>query len=181
MRACPIWLDRRGGLITAHLGGASRTYSALTGVPASHDPPPAAVACRVRRSPPNTDAAGPMPAKDARRFAEIGLGAGGIASPAVGRTVPPQPPPHAATGRRERVLLLGADAWLPCPRAEQPNLNPSDATPIPTEYKGASQRPRSGTLKRRRPRASHARQPGVSNGERTPPVSTASRATRGRR
>ena len=29
-----------------------------------------------------------------------------------------------------------ADAWLPRPRAAQPNLNRSDTTPIPTEYKG---------------------------------------------
>jgi len=32
--------------------------------------------------------------------------------------------------------MLRADAWPPRPRAAQPNLNQSDRTPIPTEYKG---------------------------------------------
>ena len=33
---------------------------------------------------------------------------------------------------------LCADAWLPRPRTAQPNLNPSDTTPIPTEYKASN-------------------------------------------
>src|SRR6202042_1630392 len=32
-----------------------------------------------------------------------------------------------------------ADAWLPRPRAAQPNLNTADTTPIPTEYKRIDQ------------------------------------------
>jgi hypothetical protein len=43
---------------------------------------------------------------------------------------------------------LRADAWLPRPRAAQPNLNPADTTPITTEYK-ASNQPRSGSLRTR--------------------------------
>ena len=54
-------------------------------------------------------------------------------------------PPSAAASA---LFLLGADAWPPRPRAAQPNLNPSDTTPIPTENK-ASKRPRSGTLRMR--------------------------------
>ena len=36
-------------------------------------------------------------------------------------------------------VSLGADAWLPRPRAAQPSPNRSDTTPIPTEYKGVTE------------------------------------------
>jgi hypothetical protein len=51
-----------------------------------------------------------------------------------------QPPPHAAIGRRERALSCVLMPGRPARRAAQPNLNRSDTTPIPTEYK-ASKRP----------------------------------------
>ena len=90
---------------------------------------------------------------------KTGLDTGGIQTPAAGRLLLVQPPPHAANGRRERALSVCADAWLPRPRAAQPNLNPLDTTPIPTEYKRPTS-PRSGTLSAlalSRPSASGAR------------------------
>jgi len=90
---------------------------------------------------------------------KTGLDTGGIQTPAAGRLLLVQPPPHAANGRRERALSMCADAWLPRPRAAQPNLNPLDTTPIPTEYKSPTS-PRSGTLSAlalSRPSASGAR------------------------
>ena len=76
-----------------------------------------------------------QPAGYCKRFAENRLCGAWHRALAVGRTLLLQPPPRAAIGRRERALLFGADAWPPRPRAAQPNLNPPDTTPIPTEYK----------------------------------------------
>jgi hypothetical protein len=59
-------------------------------------------------------------------------------------------PPTTLKAAPAAKLVRGtcADAWLPRPRAAQPNLNPSDSTPIPTEYK-RSRDPDSDTLRRR--------------------------------
>jgi hypothetical protein len=54
----------------------------------------------------------------------------------------PVGPEHKAERAFRSVLMPGR----PARRAAQPNLNVSDSTQIPTEYKG-SKRPRSGTLR----------------------------------
>jgi hypothetical protein len=95
----------------------------------------AADSVQWRARPALIDCRPPLPTGYCKRFAEIRLRGAWHRAPAVGRTLLLQPPPHAADGRRRRARLLRADAWPPHPRAEQPNLNSSDTTPIPVEYK----------------------------------------------
>jgi hypothetical protein len=121
----------------------------------------------------------PPPTGHCKRFAEIRLCCAWHRAPAVvGRCCynHPHVPPSAA---RERALLLRADAWPPRPRAAQPNLNPPDTTPIPTEYKGVEKAAFGYaqnvlTLSRFRRTSSNG-------GELAPVGDTGSRARRGRR
>ena len=95
----------------------------------------AADSVQWRPRPTLIDCRPPLPTEYCKRFAEIRLCGAWHGAPAVGGTLLLQPPPHAAIGRCRRALLLRADAWPPHPRAAQPNLNSSDTTPIPAEYK----------------------------------------------
>ena len=74
---------------------------------------------------------------------KTGLDTGGIQTPAAGRLLLVQPPPHAANGRRERALSVCADAWPYRPRTAQPTLNQAETTPIRTEYKSIARIPHS--------------------------------------
>ena len=138
--------DGRGPVAAARLGYARRPLRGLTGSWPSHVLAPVAItsvfADRRRRQTPLRQRLWVLRSSSLNS----GLGAGGIQTPAVGRPLLLQPPPHAAIGRRERTFSLCADAWPPHPRTAQPNLNPPDPTPIRTECNSNTRIPRSGLL-----------------------------------
>jgi len=142
----------------------------------------AADSVQWRPRPTLIDCRPPLPTEYCKRFAEIRLCGAWHGAPAVGRTLLLQPPPHAAIGRRRRALLLRADAWPPHPRAAQPNLNSSDTTPIPVEYKWV-QKPAFAVRSQRVGVEPCVRFRGTSSndGELAPVISTDSRARRSRR
>ena len=93
------------------------------------------------------------------------------------RTVAAATTPHAAIARCQ----LRADAWPPRPRAAQPNLNRSDTTPIPTEYKGPRDRVRVRSECVGVEPCVRFRRTSSNGGELAPVSSTDSRIRRGRR
>ena len=102
-RARPTWIDRgRSATRAVRSGYASPSFRTLNGGRPGHGPPPSSPShgLRTGRHPSET----PLPAGTAKRFAEIRRCGAWHRAPAGGRTLLLQPPPHAAIGRRERVL-----------------------------------------------------------------------------
>jgi hypothetical protein len=174
-RARPTRNDRgRSAIRAVRSGYASPSIWARMGRPPGHGRrpwPPSRAVLSDRRPEPEATARG-------KRFAEIRLCGVWHTAPARGGFAAVTTPACRHRPPRARFSLR-ADAWPPRPQAAQPNLNPSDTTPIPTEYKGVEKAAFGYaqnvlTLSRFRRTSSNG-------GELAPVGDTGSRARRGRR
>ena len=137
-RSRPIRIDRGCSAVRAmRLGYASRSFRALTGGSPGHDPAPwspsqAVLTDRRRNQTPLRRCAQVL--QDASLKSEFAARGKSFCKGQRWCCNSPHVPPSAAASA---LFSLGADAWLPRPRAAQPNLNPPDTTPIPTERKAS--------------------------------------------
>ena len=143
-RARPTWIDRgRSAIRAVRPGYASPSLWTLTGGPPGHGPPPSSPSQAVltdRRPERDATAHG-----NCKRFAEIRLCGAWHRAPAVGRTLLLQPPPHAAIGRRERVLSSTLMPGRPARgRRSQTSTDPTLLRSQPNTRH--PKRPRPGTL-----------------------------------